>query len=317
MAVNNSLVAGVWQATGGEGTAGLKITEKVALAGILVGLVVIALKTEAWLVSGSVALLSDALEGLVNVAAAVIAYGAVVFAAQPADSNHPYGHEKAELFAAIIEGVLIVLAALAILYEAGAALLHPAPLKLAWAGLGVNLVATAVNFGWSGVLARTGEKHRSRALAADAVHLRADVVTSLGVTVGVGLAVITGIRTLDPIVAGLVALHVLWAGTKVIFASVDGLMDAAPAEPVLARIKELIAQHGDGAIEAHDIKTRATGRWVFLEFHLVVPGEMSVEEAHDICDRLEQALMADMRDLKVTIHVEPGRKAKREGIVFV
>ena len=294
----------------------MRIAEKVALWGILAGLVVFGLKLLAWQVSGSVALLSDALESLVNVSAAVIAFAAVSFASRPPDSNHPYGHEKAELFAAIIEGVLIVLAALAILYEAGSSVLRPSPLKLAWDGLGVNLVATAVNLGWSFVLARTAKADHSSALAADAVHLRADVVTSAGVTVGVALAVITGIHVLDPIVAGLVALHVLWSGTKVISASADGLMDAAPVPAVLDRIGQLITEFGNGAIEAHDLKTRATGRWTFLEFHLVVPGQMSVAAAHDICDRIEHALMADMADLKVTIHVEPAGKAKHEGIIF-
>ena len=295
----------------------MKIAEKVALWGILVGLVVISLKAAAWYVSGSVALLSDALESLVNVSAAVIAFIAVSFAARPADSNHPYGHEKAELFAAVIEGVMIVLAALAIMYETVNAILHPSQLKLPWAGLAVNVVATVINLLWSLVLARTGRGSRSAALAADAVHLRADVVTSVGVTIGVGLAVVTGVHLLDPIVAGLVALHVLWSGTKVISESVDGLMDAAPSAAVLERISKVIAESGMGAIEAHDLKTRATGRWNFLEFHLVVPGGMSVAAAHDICDRIELALMADMEDLKVTIHVEPAGKAKREGIVFV
>jgi len=294
----------------------VKIAEKVALWGILVGVAVISLKITAWLVSGSVALLSDALESSVNVSAAVIAFAAVSFAAVPADSNHPYGHEKVELFAAIIEGVLIVLAALAILYEAVMSILHPAPLRLAWDGLAVNLIATAINLGWSIVLGRTGKSQRSRALAADAVHLRADVVTSIGVTIGVALALVTGYHVLDPIVAALVALHVLWSGTKVITESVDGLMDAAPAPAVLARISAVIAGSGMGAIEAHDLKTRATGRWTFLEFHLVVPDAMTVAAAHDICDRIEHALMDDMEDLKVTIHVEPAGKAKHEGIEF-
>ena len=251
-----------------------------------------------------------------NVSAAVITWAAVSFANRPADHNHPYGHEKAELFAAIIEGVMIVLAALAILYEAAGALFHPQPLLAAWGGIGVNLIATLVNFGWSRVLLYTGKKHRSRALGADAAHLMADVVTSIGVTLGLGLAVFTRIHALDPAIAALVALHVLISGTKVIMQSVDGLMDAAAADEVMIRIRQLIGQSGHGALEAHDLKTRSTGRWVFLEFHLVVPGEMSVSAAHDICDRIEHALMAAMPDLLVTIHVEPASKAKREGIIF-
>ncbi len=294
----------------------MKITERVALWGIAVGLLVIALKAEAWLVSGSVAVLSDALESLVNVSAAVIAWGAVRFAARPADQNHPYGHEKAELFAAIIEGVMIVLAAVVILYEAATSLMDPTPLRLPWHGLGINLIATLFNLVWSLVLRYTGKKHRSQALAADSVHLQADVVTSVGVTLGVGLAVVTHIHALDPIVAGLVALHVLWSGMQVIGHSVDGLMDTAPADRVMQRIRKIIASHGAGAIDAHDLKTRATGRWIFLEFHLVVPGGMSVAAAHDICDRIEHALMKDMDDLVVTIHVEPASKAKNEGIVL-
>lgn len=303
-------------ATGGRKAAGLKIAEKMALRGIAVGLLVILLKAGAWYLSRSVALLSDALESLVNVSAAVITFAAVGFAARPADTNHPYGHEKAELFAAIVEGVLIVLAALAILFEAARAILHPMPLRLAWDGLAVNAVASAINLFWSLVLTRDAARHRSPALLADAAHLRADVVTSAGVILGVTAAVVTGRHILDPIVAALVALHVLWSGTRVISSSVDGLMDAAPAPAVMKRISELIAFYGAGAIEAHDLKTRATGRWTFLEFHLVVPGAMTVAAAHDICDRIEQALMADMDDLVVTIHVEPAHKAKNEGIAL-
>lgn len=294
----------------------MKIAHRMALASIPIGVVVIGVKLLSWYVSGSVALFSDALEGLVNVAAAVITFGAVRFAAVPPDHNHPYGHGKAELFAAVIEGALIVLAALGILYEAGGALLHPVHLQAAWLGLGVNLIATVINFVWSLALKRAGQRHRSAALRADAAHLMADVVTSVGVTLGVAAAVITGWQILDPIVAALVALHVLWSGFKVISHSVDGLMDIAVTPELMERIEAVIHANGRGAIEAHDLKSRATGVLNFLEFHLVVPGDMSVREAHDICDRIELALRVDMPELQVTIHVEPASKAKREGVMF-
>ncbi|GAC1344120.1 MAG: cation diffusion facilitator family transporter [Acetobacteraceae bacterium] len=280
-------------------------------------MLVLALKGAAWWLTGSVALYSDALESVVNVVASLVAFVALSFAVRPADKNHPYGHDKAEFFAAVIEGVLIIVAALSILQHAWSHWGAPASLDTPWVGLGLNLVATASNAFWALLLQRTGAKYRSAALSADARHLWADVVTSTGVVAGLVLAIQTGIGWLDPLLAVIVALHVLWSGMGVMRDSVGGLMDAAPAETVVVRIREIVGLHADGAIEAHDLRTRHAGRLTYLEFHLVVPGQMRVDEAHAICDRVEAALKAEVDGLVITIHVEPEGKAKHSGVLVL
>lgn len=291
--------------------------ERVALGTIAVGLVVLGLKTAAWWLTGSAALFSDALESTVNVAASVISYAAFRFATRPADKTHPYGHGKAEFFAAVIEGVLIILAAFSILERAWWTWQSPGPIEAPWTGIGLNLLATAMNGGWAVLLARTARQHRSAALAADARHLWSDVATSCGVALGLVLVVSSGIAWLDPALAVLVALYILWSGIGLMRESVGGLMDAAPADSVVARIRELVAQHANGAIEAHDLRTRHAGRHTYLEFHLVVPGDMRVADAHDICDRVETALKSELEGLIITIHVEPEGKAKHSGVLVL
>jgi cation diffusion facilitator family transporter len=288
--------------------------ERIAIGSIGIGCLVLGLKGAAWWLTGSVALYSDALESTVNVAASLLALGALRFAAMPADANHPYGHDKAEFFAAVIEGVLIVIAALSIFREAWIAWHAPHALGLPVAGLGLNAVATVLNGGWSLLLLRTGRRLRSPVLEADGRHLMADVVTSVGVAIGVGLAVLTGYLVLDPLLAAATGVYVLWSGMAMITSSVGGLMDAAPEPAVLNRIRALVAENARGAIEAHDLRTRHAGRLTFLEFHLVVPGSMTVAESHAICDRIEEALRSEMAHLVVTIHVEPEEKAKQHGV---
>lgn len=285
-----------------------------ALGSLAAGCLVLALKGAAWWVTGSAALYSDALESIVNVAAGAIAWAALSFAARPADENHPYGHDKAEFFAAVIEGVLIVVAALLIFVEAWDTWMRPHPLGLPAQGIALNAVATMVNAVWSWVMIRAGRRLRSPALQADGRHLAADVVTSLGITAGVAAAVVTGRLILDPLLAAVTGIYVLWSGMRMISASVSGLMDAAPEPAVIARIREVVAGSAAGAIEAHDLRTRHAGRLTFLEFHLVVPGSMTVAAAHEICDRIEAALRAEMEHLRVTIHVEPEEKAKQCGV---
>ena len=290
---------------------------RIAGGTIAVGIVVLALKMAAWWITGSAALFSDALESTVNVAASVVAFVALRLAAKPADANHPYGHDKAEFFAAVIEGTLIIVAALSILLAAWNSLSTPRPLDAPWAGLGLNAFATAINAAWAGLLLRVGRQHRSAALQADARHLYADVVSSVGVTLGLVLAVQTGILLLDPLLAAATAVHVLWSGYVVMRDSVGGLMDAAPAAAMVERIRTLVGEHAEGAIEAHDMRTRYAGRMTYLEFHLVVPGDMRVAEAHAICDRVEEALRAEMEGLVITIHVEPDSKAKHRGVLVL
>jgi cation diffusion facilitator family transporter len=288
-----------------------------AAASIAVGGVVLALKGAAWAVTGSAALFSDAAETVVNVAAAAMAMVALLYAARPADANHPYGHDKAEFFAAIVEGGLIIVASLAILQHAWTAWRAPSLVGAPWSGLVLNGIATLLNLGWASLLRRQGRMLRSPALAADGRHLGADVVTSVGVLAGLVLAFTTGKLWLDPLLAALVAIYVLVSGLLVIGNSVGGLMDAAPAPDVVARIRDLVSTHAEGAIEAHDLRTRHAGRLSYLEFHLVVPGDMTVATAHDICDRIETALKAEMDGLVITIHVEPEAKAEHHGVLVV
>jgi cation diffusion facilitator family transporter len=290
---------------------------RVAAGSIVVGCLVLGLKTAAWWLTGSAGLYSDALESTVNVAAAAIALLAIWFAEKPADANHPYGHEKAEFFAAVLEGTLIVVAALSILEHAWGAWNHPTKLEQVGPGLGLNLVATGLNAGWAAVLLRLGPRLRSEALRADGRHLVSDVVTSLAIVVGVGAAVTTGLRVLDPATAAVAAIYVLWSGMRVLTSSVSGLMDAAPAEGVVSRIRQVVAEAAEGAIEAHDLRMRSAGRVTFMEFHLVVPAAMSVADAHAICDRVEAALKSDIEGLVITIHVEPEGKAKHHGVLVL
>ena len=288
--------------------------ERIALGTILVGCLVLGLKAVAWWLTGSAALYSDALESTVNVAASLIALVAVRLASKPADANHPYGHEKAEFFAAVIEGVMIIVAALLIFESAWRAYWTPRAIDMPGAGIAFNAAATLLNLVWSIVLARAGRAMRSPALAADGRHLLTDVVTSVGVMAGVGLTAATGLLVLDPVVAAATGVYVLWSGATMVSASVGGLMDAAPEAAVVTRIRELVAESASGALEAHDLRMRHAGRLTFLEFHLVVPGAMTVEAAHAICDRIEDTLKAELAHLMITIHVEPEEKAKRHGV---
>ncbi len=288
--------------------------EHIARFTIAVGCAVLGLKTAAWWVTGSVALYSDALESIVNVAASLVALIALRIAARPADANHPYGHDKAEFFAATIEGVLIVLAALSIFDHAWDAWLNPRAFEAPLLGLALNAVATGMNGAWALVLLRAGRRLRSPTLNADGMHLMSDVITSVGVAAGVAAAVISGYVILDPIVAGLTGVYVCWAGVSMVSRSAAGLMDAAPDAAIVSHIRQIVAEAATGAIEVHDLRTRQAGRISFLDFHLVVPGAMTVSESHRICDRIEDALRTEMGHLIVTIHVEPEEKAKHRGI---
>jgi cation diffusion facilitator family transporter len=290
---------------------------RLAVGGIVVGVLVLVLKYAAYYVTGSVALFSDAAESIVNVATAVAAFFAVRWSAVPPDANHPYGHYKAEYLSAVLEGVLIVVAALAIIRKAYLGFLNPQALDAPTLGLVINGLATAINGGWCFLLFRVGRRRRSPALVADAHHLWTDVVTSLGVLVGVALVAVTGWLVLDSIIAGLVALHILWWGWVLMMRSFGGLMDEAVSKELLEKIRQAISTEAEGALEAHDLRTRHAGRVTFIEFHLVVPGTMSVADSHAICDRVEEALKSDVPDAIITIHVEPEHKAKHPGGVPV
>jgi len=298
-------------------TATVKKAQNIAAGTIVLGVVVLALKLAAWWVTGSAALFSDAAETVVNVAASIVAYIALGLAAKPADANHPYGHDKAEFFSAVIEGVLIVVAAMVILQHAWHSYTAPEPITAGGLGMALNAASSVLNGGWAWLLMHRGRVLRSPALLADAKHLIADVVTSIGVLIGVSLVLVTGIVWLDPLIAALTAVYILVSGFFLIQESVGGLMDAAPAAEIVARIRAIVGLHAEGAIEAHDLRTRHAGRLTFLEFHLVVPATMTVAAAHDICDRIEAALKAEMEGLMITIHVEPEGKAKHQGVIVL
>ena len=283
---------------------------RLAAWSIVVALSVMALKFVAWRMTGSVALYSDALESIVNVIAAGAALWAISVSHKPADKDHQFGHHKAEYFSAVLEGVLIVVAALLIIAEAWRAVQNPAPIQQAWEGLAVNGLAAAINGAWAVILIRAGRRGRSPALEADGRHIMTDVVTSVGVIAGLVGAVLTGWHLLDPLLALIVALNILWQGSKVIGSSLDGLMDkAVPVEETL-RIRDIISAHSNGALEVHDLKTRIAGRAVFIEFHMVVDAAMTVGDSHAICDRIEEALKAEIPSVRVVIHVEPDDEAK-------
>ncbi|MTD99446.1 cation diffusion facilitator family transporter [Paracoccus sp. YIM 132242] len=292
-------------------------TLKIALGSIVVGIVVLGLKTLAWQMTGSVALLSDALESTVNVATALAALIAIRIAQRPADQSHPYGHHKAEFLSAVLEGVMIIVAALLILEEAFHGIMAPRPLDAPLEGLLVNVAASGINAAWCWVLLSQGRRLKSPALVADGKHLLSDVVTSGGVIAGVLLAIVTGHAILDPILAAVVAVNILWSGWKVMTASLGGLMDKAVSDDVLTAIRSTISDQAHGAIEAHDLRTRHAGSMTFIDFHLVVDGETSVSEAHAICDRIESALKHRLDDAQITIHVEPEHKAKHSGVLVL
>ncbi|HET7716927.1 MAG TPA: cation diffusion facilitator family transporter [Bauldia sp.] len=292
-------------------------TSTLAALSVAVGILVLAIKLGAWRMTGSVALFSDAMESIVNVAASAAALVAIRYGARPADSNHPYGHHKAEYFSVVLEGVLIIVAAVAILREAYGAFLAPRMFDAPVEGLVASAIASAINGAWCWFLIREGRKRRSPALVADGKHLLTDVVTSAGVIVGLVAAYLSGIPELDPALAAIVAVNILWAGWRLIRESLGGLMDEAVPADTLGEIRKIISSNAEGAIEAHDLRTRLAGRATFIDFHLVVAGSMPVSEAHEICDRIEKALRAAVPDAMITIHVEPEEKAKHHGVLVL
>lgn len=289
----------------------------VAAASIVVAFAVMGIKYLAFLKTGSVALYSDALESIVNVVTAVVALVTIRISARPADRRHQFGHHKAEYFSAVLEGVLIVVAALLILKEAYAAALAPRIMTEPLAGIAISAVATALNSIWAVFLVVWGARRRSPALVADGWHLATDVATSVGVLIGLGLAARTGWTILDPVMAAFVALNILWAGWRLMRQSVSSLMDEAVSADAGRRIRLVIGANAEGAIEVHDLRTRSAGRATFIEFHLVVPGDMSVTDAHRICDQLEGALGREIEGAEVLIHVEPEGEARHRGVVVL
>ena len=269
------------------------------------GLVVFAVKLLGYVLTGSVGVLSDALESVVNIAAAALAAWAVSLAARPPDEDHPYGHDKAEYLSSVLEGVLIGMAAVLIVVAARERLLDPRVLPLSVPGLLVTALSSALNFWLARYLIGVGRAARSIALEADGRHVMADVVTSIGVLLGVLVASLSGVTWLDPLIAILVALNVLRTGYDLIRQSLHGLMDAALSSEEQTSIQLVLESFKARYLEVHDLRTRASGARRFVDFHLIVSSELSVQAAHDLCDEIENAIHQRLPEASVTIHVEP------------
>lgn len=292
---------------------------KIALGSIGAGILVLACKLLAARISHSTALFSDALETLVNVASSGLALYALVIAAKPADQEHNYGHAKAELLSAIATGGMILVAAVLIFERALGDILHPHQLARLAGPLGIGLALNALGGGlnglWALVLFIIGKRERSPALVADAEHLLSDLYTTGGILAALLAASLFRLPVLDPLIALAIAGQIAFMGARTVRRSISGLLDEAPPPAMAERIKELVRAHATGAIEAHDLRMRQSGTASFLEFHLVVPGALTVNEAHVICDRIEDALQAEIAGVVVTIHIEPEGKAKHEGVL--
>jgi cation diffusion facilitator family transporter len=280
--------------------------ERFAWLSIAAAVATILLKTVAWYVTGSVGLLSDALESLVNLVAALLVLWILRVAAAPPDEAYPYGLSKAEYFSAGIEGALIVLAAGGILYAAIPRLVAPEPLEAPLLGLSISVVASLINLGVGAVLIREGKRHHSITLEADGRHLMTDVWTSAGVIVGVALVYATGWQRLDPLVALAVALHIVWTGVGLVRRSVAGLLDAAIGHDDRAEVNKIFAEYARRyAVKFHAFRTRQAGARRFISFHLLVPDEWSVARAHQLSEEIEERIRSLVANAGVFVHIEP------------
>jgi cation diffusion facilitator family transporter len=265
----------------------------------------IVLKVEAWRRTGSVGLLSDAMESGINLVAALGAFWALTLAARPADREHPFGHFKAEYFSSGLESALIVVAALAIIQAAIGRLLHPQPLEHVGIGLVLSLVATAINGGVALLLLQGARRFDSITLRADAHHLLTDVWTSFGVVVGVALVQITGFTMLDSLIAIAVALNIVVTGWKLLHETASGLLDRALPDEEHAQLEALLASHESEQIRFHALRTRVAGSRRFVSFHVLVPGAWSVKAGHDFCEGLERQIAGALPRTHVLTHLEP------------
>lgn len=278
---------------------------KFAWLSIATALVTLGLKTGAWLVTGSVGLLSDAAESVVNLVAAIVVLVALSVAAKPADKNHHFGHTKAEYFSAAIEGIMIFVAAVTIVYFAIERFVSPQPLESLGLGLGVSLVAAAINGAVGFVLVRAGRRYNSITLRADGQHLFTDVVTSVGVVIGLLLVWATGWLWLDPLIALLVGLNILWTGWRLLRESTGGLMDVSLPKDVNARLQQILDEHSSPTVRFHAFRTRVSGSQQFMEMHMLVPGAWTVQRGHDAMEDLIDTIVEEFPDLHVSGHLEP------------
>lgn len=272
---------------------------------VAAAVVTIALKTGAFLVTGSAGLLADAAESVVNLVAAVVALIALKVAARPPDHNHHFGHTKAEYFSAAVEGIMIFVAAASIIVFAIGRIIQPRELEELGIGIVITLVATVLNGVVGGVLLRAGKRHHSITLRADGKHLMTDVYTSVGVVVGIGLVMLTGWEVLDPIIAIAVGVNILWAGYGLIRESTGGLMDISLPVEDNARLQEILDARTSDTMAFHAVRTRESGARQFMEMHMLVPGAWTVQQGHDAMEDLIDEIQAEFPNLWVTGHLEP------------
>jgi cation diffusion facilitator family transporter len=276
-----------------------------AMLSIAVAVLTFFLKLASWHLTGSVGLLSDALESLVNVAASCIALASLWVSSRPADDDHAYGHTKVEYFAGGMEGALIIVAAAGIGWNAIERLFHPQPLNDLGLGVAVALIATAFNFMVARLLNRVGKANHSIALTADAAHLMTDVWTSLAVVAAVGLVALTGWQRLDPILGMALAMHIVFTGVKLVRESMMGLMDTALPAEEMEVIRGVLAHYAAEGVQYHALRTRGAGAWRFMSVHLLVPGEWTVMHGHELADRIEEEIHQKVSRITVTTHLEP------------
>jgi cation diffusion facilitator family transporter len=280
--------------------------ERYAWLSVAAAIATISLKTLAWWVTGSVGLLSDALESLVNLAAALLALSMLRLAASPPDENYPHGLSKAEYFSAGIEGALIVVAAAGIVWTAVPRLVAPQALEMPFEGLTLTVVATAINYGVALVLLRAGRQHSSITLEADGRHLVADVWTSAGVIAGVALVYITGWLQLDALIALAVSAYILWTGFGLVRRSVRGLLDPAISTKDQAEVSKLIDEYSRRyGVSFHAVRTRQAGARRFVSFHLLVPDAWTVAQAHQLSEEIEARMRAMVPNAAIFTHIEP------------
>ncbi len=268
-------------------------------------LVTLSMKGVAFSISGSVAFLSDALETLVNLGAAVVALVALSVGARPADEDHAYGHGKAEYFSSGVEGTLIVLAAVVIWVEAVGRLFSPQPLMQMGTGIAISLGAAAINLGVGLILRNVGRRERSVSLEADAQHLLSDVFTTVGVVVGVGAVGLTGWSWLDPVAAIVVGASLAFAGARLVRRSLLGLMDTALPQHEMDAVETVLGRYGEAGVSFHALRTRQAGARAFVSFHVQVPGDWSVQRGHELLEEIEGDIRGAVRGVSVFTHLEP------------
>lgn len=271
---------------------------------IAAAVITMGLKAAAYMLTGSVGLLSDAIESLVNLAGALMALAMLTIAARPEDEDHPYGHSKAEYFSSGVEGTLILIAAVSIAITAVPRLINPRPLEQIGLGLEVSILAALINLCAALRLLRAAKEYHSITLEANAYHLLTDVWTSAGVAIGVGATVLTGWERIDPVVALIVAGNILWSGFRIVWQSVLGLMDTACPPEDQDQLKKILDSYAKIGIEYHAFRTRCAGARQFVSFHLLVPGTWTVQEGHHLSERIEGDMRQALPNLNVITHLE-------------